>query len=410
MTLLGIAAYFFFKDVPPPDDADFRPHWTEGGGPKNPLVTFIRGIKASAVWGHRPQPAYETGYSSVDNPELTEILSRNEFIFPLFDTLMVSDLATWRWHNANGALVSGVPEETYLCYEAAKILWGKAELHRLRSEPKEALDTSLNIHRFAHGLMMAEGNGFHHSVALQIQDIALGAIMRHLPNESSLVRLKEIQDKLGNYEPRNAYLATVLRNDYILIKPLVLDAADSSKEMYKVQFPRGRGYLRLWFQPNRTLREQLDVRRLMESDLDHDWRQACIRADASMLSNIHGARQWLAHPNSQGDDIMTDYMSWGLLDVVRNTSINLCKQRMVVTSLAIRCYEIERGSLPMSLHDLVPDFLPAAPVDPMHRLPIQWEPLKRELRVSRLIRRHPLHHGPSQEEDVVMKLWWKSGL
>jgi hypothetical protein len=281
-------------------------------------------------------------------------------------------------------------------------------LHRLRGESEEALEASLAIHRFGHGLVMAEGNGLQHGVALQIQDIALSSIMLALASETSPARLKLAQDELAGRETHNANLAMTLRSDYALIKPMVLDAADSSKPISKSFFSRGHEYTRLWFQPNRTLQQQLDVRRLMESELDKDWAKAKAHADASMSSTYRATGLWLAHPNFAGERIMADLMSWGLLDVVRNTSIQISKQRILVTGIAIRRFELQRSSLPASLHELVPEFMSAVPEDPLNRLPIQWDRAKRELRASRLVRKHQLYRGPSREEDVVVKLWWKS--
>jgi hypothetical protein len=405
---LSLAVYFFFKDVPPPDDADYLPRWTEGGGAANPLATFIRGIKARANWGFRPRLDYETGYSSADNSELTDILAGSDFVLPLFDTLMTSDPASWRWHDAHGVSASGVPEDNYLCYEVSNTLWGKAELHRLRSESKEALDTALSIHRFGHGLVMAEGNGLNLGWALQIQDIALSGITLALSSEISPARLKLAQDELAGREIQNAHLAMTLRSDYALLKPTVLDAADSSKPISASFFPKGREYSRLWFQPNRTLQQQLDVRRLMESELDKDWAKAIAYADVSMSSSYRTTELWLAHPNFAGERIMSDMMSWGLLDVVRNTAIQISKQRILVTGIAIRRFELEHGSLPASLHELVPYYMPTLPVDPMHRLPIQWDLVRRELRAVGLIRTRALYFGPSPDGDVIAKLWWKS--
>ncbi len=51
-------------------------------------------------------------------------------------------------------------------------------------------------------------------------------------------------------------------------------------------------------------------------------------------------------------------------------------RRLAATRLAIRLYELDHGAPPTSLTDLVPDFLPGVPEDPLfddHR-PIGYEP------------------------------------
>lgn len=45
----------------------------------------------------------------------------------------------------------------------------------------------------------------------------------------------------------------------------------------------------------------------------------------------------------------------------------LTELHAVATALAVRLYEIERGNLPNQLEELVPDYLPAIPVDPFSR-------------------------------------------
>ena len=49
---------------------------------------------------------------------------------------------------------------------------------------------------------------------------------------------------------------------------------------------------------------------------------------------------------------------------------NEAQKRLLIGKLAIRCYQIERGELPGNLADLVPEYLPAVPQDPLSEGPL----------------------------------------
>lgn len=52
-------------------------------------------------------------------------------------------------------------------------------------------------------------------------------------------------------------------------------------------------------------------------------------------------------------------------EAVKNADLSYeAQKRLLIGKLAIRCYRLERGELPGTLADLVPEYLPAVPEDP----------------------------------------------
>ena len=71
-----------------------------------------------------------------------------------------------------------------------------------------------------------------------------------------------------------------------------------------------------------------------------------------------------------------------LASVVRSHYKGLAERRMAAIALAIRLYELDHGGRPRELAELVPDYLPAVPIDPMaagerpiHYLPNAHQPI-----------------------------------
>jgi hypothetical protein len=82
------------------------------------------------------------------------------------------------------------------------------------------------------------------------------------------------------------------------------------------------------------------------------------------------------HPNSAGK--LAVYLSISPLNgLIRHTLKSTAKPRLTKLLLALRKYQSEKGHLPDSLNKLVPEYLPAIPLDPFSDKPLIWNLKKR---------------------------------
>ena len=62
----------------------------------------------------------------------------------------------------------------------------------------------------------------------------------------------------------------------------------------------------------------------------------------------------------------------GLGATVRRTMAAEVSRRMIVTAIALKRFQLKHGKLPEKLSELVPEFLPAAPTDPVDGNPLRY--------------------------------------
>ena len=94
----------------------------------------------------------------------------------------------------------------------------------------------------------------------------------------------------------------------------------------------------------------------------------CARISALGYTNpISGFFQILKIPDF--DDFGGDFST-----VVRSTIRTETARRVVVTAIAIKRFQLRNGRYPVNLGELVPDFLPSIPIDPMSGKPLCYRP------------------------------------
>ena len=60
--------------------------------------------------------------------------------------------------------------------------------------------------------------------------------------------------------------------------------------------------------------------------------------------------------------------------VVRKTMAAEASKRIVITAIALKRYQLKHGNYPADLNSLVPEFLPAVPLDPVDGQPLRYRP------------------------------------
>jgi hypothetical protein len=64
----------------------------------------------------------------------------------------------------------------------------------------------------------------------------------------------------------------------------------------------------------------------------------------------------------------------GLISVFRKAMILEAARQITVTAIALKRYQLKHGNYPPDLNSLVPEFVPAAPFDPVDGQPLRYRP------------------------------------
>jgi hypothetical protein len=62
----------------------------------------------------------------------------------------------------------------------------------------------------------------------------------------------------------------------------------------------------------------------------------------------------------------------GLGNAVRKTMAAEASKRIVITAIALKRFQLEHGNFPEKISELVPEFLPVAPLDPVDGQPLRY--------------------------------------
>jgi hypothetical protein len=404
LVLLGALVYFFLRDDVPPEDADFRPEWTEGGGPRNPLVIFL---EEAAVLDR--SKSYHSYVSGTDEAKRIEALvAANSRAYSAFDKLMATDSSLWRWPGDRGTSVP-FHGHSHLCQEVAEIaLATKVKVLVHQGQRREAAKLAVAMHRFAHGLNQAEGGSLYYSQVLKIQEVARDELVLALESETSPEILEQVQEELTGMEQHTSDLVPVVKRGHLLMKSVFHTMVHD--EAAFADLSQGRpSYFKIWLRPNRTLRLDLQYRRDLMAALESgDWRKAHTQSEA-FLDAVSARHRKFWHsmmdPNAFGGG---QWYQWLNKDLVLDTATQVNNHRMLITTLAIRRYELSHNNLPRTLQDLVPEFLPAVPADAMNSLPIEWDPAKRGLLARGFRSPGSIVFHRTWDGDLPFPLWWKA--
>lgn len=72
---------------------------------------------------------------------------------------------------------------------------------------------------------------------------------------------------------------------------------------------------------------------------------------------------------------LTHFGSYDYVYVLKRLSLHECRRQLAITAIALKRHVLRHGSLPERLQDLVPEWLPKAPRDPMNQQPLHYQKL-----------------------------------
>lgn len=413
--LLGALVYVFFKDGPPPDDADLLPVFRPGGGPDNPLAVFCREMEKQNLDDWRLLPAEAQNLERGQEAVLQAFLEKHEAELALFEGLMRSDAASWQWPAVDGAMGAKTPF-AYLssCMPFTnKVAKCRVLLHTWAGRHQEALSESLKLAQFGNRLANLSGPLIHHLVAITIQRVGEQSVRSALLASTDAALLQKAQEALSPLDLAPTTYAEAMRCEYLFSRN---SPSPSDPSTYAVRGFKAWQCVAVSFAtlPNRTTSEYGGMIRSLTQGLEQDWAQGLRASDE--ISRRMDDRQAqgplvLLKPNPGGRILLMH--TWG---AVRHMLPPSCAasalHRMTVVTLALHRHELAHGRTPEMLEELVPEFLPAVPLDPFDNQPLRWDAEKKWLYSigSNGVDDYGAHTTPEKVNglnlDIVMPYWW----
>jgi hypothetical protein len=412
---LGLLGYFYFSDDPPSDDSDLMPSPAPTDEPNNPLAVFCREMGKHNLddWS-RTLPREVKDLAREHDAKLEAYLSSHAAEQGIFNALMQSEPTSWRWPGVDASLSSKTDLGCLSpCLEYVNLL-ARGRVLRLAwaGKHREASEEALKAVRFGNGLVKTDGPMLHHLMAVTIQRIGEDLVKAAVVDATDMSLLTEVQESLASLEVSSKQVARVLRIEYLFGKNSPASTTEELELMGLGEWERIA--VRYVMLPNRTQAEHAQRIRRVVRALEQDWAQAMLACDA-IDEEFAQAREskvkLLSAPNLGGKFV--GFRSWGSAGgLIRKSCGVTAMHRMTVAMLALRRFEGKHGRLPATLEELVPEFLPAVPVDPFDGKPLRWKP--DEMWVYSVSGNGTDNHGAHDvamrvsfgQPDLVMPYWW----
>ncbi|TLD68481.1 hypothetical protein FEM03_22520 [Phragmitibacter flavus] len=379
LVVLILLAVIFWPDAPPPEDGEMIPVFTEGGGPNNPLVEFVKNAPNAVGVGLLSEEAKELRVGS--EPELREHLKRNENLLNAWDKLVQSDRDSWRWRLQDSALVSRPLE-----FEGWQKLQDVCNLDRCRivllvrdGRLSEAAEKALALIASGEALFHAEGDGMDFLVSSTVKSIGVSCMEEVLiASRNDGMVLTDLQAKMSRLEG-DCLSATkhMLQVEYLTTKKIL----NNWDEYLAAGLKRRRIRSAKWLiDVNRSLNIYIEFQRPLLVSASKD---TSTLSKAAIRHN-YARREWRPYParflslNFFGDHTAHDRAGSLNLVVDRGIRGQFWSTAMPVI-IALRRHELEKGKLPVDLEKLVPEYLPKVPLDPYDGAPLRWNLEKKRL-------------------------------
>ena len=310
-------------DEPPPNVRDRWDAMVNGTAWEQPLVDEVlkRNAEALALW--------EKGLA-VPECLLPEVKTFDDNVSGVYSLLGLSNLAIVRARN-----------------------------HTLQGNAEAALDDAVRLVRCGQHVEGGRGMLVCYLVGLTIKQMGLG-LMGEMAHESRLSphRLRRCAADLAHYQAIPQDIAAAWRAEYTVARNCVDTVASGSP---------------LFFKPNRTRRLIAEMYRDLIAAAP---KQFADMPDFGRFGDAFRQEQDWAGGNHEGGRLLCliEPCGRGLYKVKCQTNVEVAVTR---TLLAMKAYKLDKGRLPETLEQLVPEYLDAVPIDDFDGKPIHYNPAKR---------------------------------
>jgi hypothetical protein len=384
LLLLGLLVWLFlFNDGPLPDDSDMMPTWSDREEARNPLAVCLAELQKSKL----AKDSVPWDDSRDDFPERIEAyLYTHKDALINVDILLHSPPTKWQWPGIRNILTSDKPQDYFrIVQQVGGALAAKARHTGQRGEVPAAVDACITLARFGHGLQYAEGGTIHLLIAMALQRVAVDNLKDTLTLHVDAVKPETLRHCLQELsrlqDPPPELIQNALKIRYQWIRRCTLEPDMRNYLMQGKYLGGHQSYANLFlFKPNRTLQMQLNAVREVVNEFPRGEYALAFTLelgsrDLESLESERDKLQFLMDPNLAGKHtVITERTQLNRL--MLEVLMRRVGHRQTLTMLALRLHELEKGSLPKDLHDLVPTYLSAMPEDPFSKGSLKWNAKK----------------------------------
>lgn len=380
---LGVLAWVhLFYDGPAPDDQALLPHFSAPAG-DNPLKVFFESASADLdeKWSKLSDEAKQGKAEA--KAEILQFVEGMPDVYLAFDSLMASDLRSWRW--PMGAQVCEALAKSDYSYAVSVGQAVKMKIHSLNlaGDHIGAAKLSLLLARYGLGLQGAQGSVMHSLVAFTLNRMGEEALKNALRmGNPSPEFIQECLRTLETMEsPTREQFQFVCQADYLYFKNMMGYMKDnhvtpSSFRMAGAPPSFKERVLGLFLKQNQTLQQRVKLDLPVLEGLQRSWAAGLAeekRAAEYYERTSHKRQKPRAYlnPNFEGDEFLA--VVGGVRSSILERAIaTVVLHRQTCLMLALRLFELEHGKLPQRLEELVPGYLREVPEDVFVGGPMRW--------------------------------------
>ncbi len=380
--VIGTVSYCATGDALPPEDGDLRVWRLDIPDDENAFTYFS--LAAEQVYWPEDEEADERIWALLDDELwdedlVHELLERNaEALEYLKQGLARSECQV--------PVVKGVDDPLAAVSEWRTLaLFCSLRARRLlkQGRDREAADEAMRTVKFGHMIQGARGCLIHYMVGSALKALGVERL-RGMVSETTLEphSLNEYARELGAYRADEEGLADAWRVEYTIIAALVDDMAAGRIGLADLTggggASRTRGYTGHFFKPNETKRIFANAFRTYIENVPRTYAERDYAALPDWVDDpgSFSTASVLVRGNGIGRMLITM-----LMPAFDRAHEEKCRTNVSIAVtqvfLALKAYKLETGHLPESLGQLVPDYLPAVPLDDFDGQPIRYSREKR---------------------------------
>ena len=375
--LLALAYSRYMRDEPPPEDAHLRPVLSDIPEEQNAFRHFVQAS----------EKAYSPYLLQEDQKEYVfeHMLQGKMWDWDLSDELMLRNREAFVELELGLAcpslqIPSGAEADMVSSYlEHRRVLAQLSSLRALalfkRGNEEEAFDVAMGLVRFGHMAQHSGGDLADHLVGTAIKGMGLVTLGKMVGGTTLTPKiLAEYVGQLATYSNSSEGLANACRAEYAQISNTIeqlvvgkLGLYDSRRAAFKRVSP---SYF--VFQPNRTKRvfaEALSA--LMRNSVKYYSEGEVYEIDIVFHPERISRVKRILLGNAKGNAFITG--NFPAMDRLLRTKCNMDVSASATgLLLALKCYKLDTGRLPLSLTDLVPDYIDEVPRDDFDGEPMRY--------------------------------------
>jgi hypothetical protein len=390
-------------DIAPPDVSDFWVERVELSEKENAFVIFKQAYAASSLEEEKDAELLKENFQEIhDEKAVEDLLERNQEMMRL---LTVGNQMVGCQFPAINSFKDLIPEAT--CFlQTAKFLHLKVKFELAQGEDDQATETLLTLLKFGDRIIEAPESLIQYLVGVAMFAHAYEAGEEIIKNPDcsteTLSKIQQVVSETGDFTPG---LIRAIKMEFKVVSYQLqdfskmslqeisqLDGSSAPPFLGKVSVP---DYL---YQPNRT-------REIFATE----YRKLIHRVSQPYLEKNGMSAEWGYDLNTMrrhfGNNaiglLFVNIMLPAMDRVVVTKSKSECRRVVLQLQVGLRQFQLDKGSFPQTIEELVPGYLPGIPTDPFDGQPLRYDP---ERKIIYSVGENGTDEGGS---EVLLKGWDK---